>query len=362
MTRMTKLLVPLSLLLAACPGSSPVPEVTDFKATPATIHAGETSTLSWVVTGASQVSLDNGLGVQAGNSVAVTPAATTTYKLTGTGLGGDVTATTVVTVLSAVPKPAISSFAASPSSVATGGDVRLSWVVSGAIDALKLDPGAIDVKAETTGTSGAHVIHGVQVATVYTLTAVNGGGSVTATAAVTTHSPQLHLQYTDPTSSAAKLLLVRNPASTNGHLILDLKVGAAAVIAFGVALNLPLDPASAGMFTFPANGLIPGAIASGSSPATAAAFLGSAVMPNLFSVGVARKKSSAADGDTTWAAGATLFSVAFDMSGTAAAGTNVFLASQLAGNPKFRAAALMKDASEAVSKGDIAIGDFIISN
>ncbi len=371
MRRMSKVLLPLALLLSACSSKSGAPVVNDFKATPSTISAGQKSTLSWSVSGAAQISLDNGLGVQAGNSVDVTPAATTTYTLTATGSGGTTPATVMVTV--AVDKAQITAFTASPSSVATGGSVKLSWTVTGQVDTLTVDPGGIDVKGETTfacGTgTGSHTIASVQAATTFTLTATNPGGGVTRTANVTTHAAGLGLQYTDPTSTTARLLLVRNAASTNGHLILDLKVGPSSVTAFGVALNIPVDSHSAGMFTFAASsatslgGITAGAIPVGGGPATAGAILGApgSAMPNVFSVGVAKKKSVATQGDDTWAAGSVLFSVAFDMTGTATPGTNVFTASSLPSDIRFRAVALHKDGTEAVSAVDIALGDFIIS-
>ena len=51
---MTRILVPLAVLAAGCPTTSPAPSIGEFKSTPATIHAGETATLSWTVTGASK--------------------------------------------------------------------------------------------------------------------------------------------------------------------------------------------------------------------------------------------------------------------------------------------------------------------
>jgi hypothetical protein len=363
-TRMIRTIVPLALLAAGCPQNSTPPVITVFKATPATIHAGQKSTLSWSVTGATSLSIDQGVGAQTGTSVDVTPTATTTYTLNATGLGGSVTSAATVTVLPAIPAPVITAFAASPSAVVSGGSVTLSWTVTGQIDAIKVDPGAINVLADTNATTGvgSHVITGVSPPVTFTLTATNSGGSATATASVALSTGTQHLQYTDPTSITAKLKLVRNASSTNTHLILDMKVGAAAVTAFGVALNIPFDPASAGMIIVPASSITAGAINFGSSPPTAAALLGGAAMPGIYSVGVATKKLAPSDGDVTWAASATLFSISFDMTSAATAPSNVFTAAALATNPKFRAAALKKDGTEAVSRVDIAIGDLIISN
>jgi len=70
-----------------------------FSANPTTIAQGGSSTLSWSATNATSVSISNGIGpVAASGSLAVQPAATTTYTLTASGPGGSATASTTVTV------------------------------------------------------------------------------------------------------------------------------------------------------------------------------------------------------------------------------------------------------------------------
>ena len=67
-----------------------------FEATPATIAAGEISILSWQITGAATVEIDNGIGtVATTGEKEVTPAVTTTYKLTATAAGGAITTISV---------------------------------------------------------------------------------------------------------------------------------------------------------------------------------------------------------------------------------------------------------------------------
>ena len=97
-----------AVLAAACAKSASLPVINAFTAAPDQIHLGQSSTLAWDVSGASQLSIDNGVGVQGGHSIVVAPTATTTYTLTATGLGGDTTAQATVTVLPALPKPVIS--------------------------------------------------------------------------------------------------------------------------------------------------------------------------------------------------------------------------------------------------------------
>jgi len=69
-----------------------------FSASPATIRAGDIVTLSWSVTNAVSVGIDQGTGtVPQSGSVTVSPEVTTTFRLTATG--DNSTATAVVTVV-----------------------------------------------------------------------------------------------------------------------------------------------------------------------------------------------------------------------------------------------------------------------
>lgn len=78
-------------------GAAPV--IASFSATPSHVSAGQSSTLAWVVTGATSLSIDQGVGSVAGTSVAVSPAHTTSYTLTATNAFGSVTASLTVTCL-----------------------------------------------------------------------------------------------------------------------------------------------------------------------------------------------------------------------------------------------------------------------
>ena len=79
----------------AAPGS---PVINSFTATPDNIAAGGTSTLSWDVTGATSLSIDNGVGPVTGTSAVVNPTVTTTYTLEATNDNGTVRSSKVVTV------------------------------------------------------------------------------------------------------------------------------------------------------------------------------------------------------------------------------------------------------------------------
>lgn len=370
----TLVLLVLSLVAAGCPHSSGAPVINSFTATPATIHSGQKSTLAWDVTGASSISIDQNVGVQLGHSVDVSPTANTTYTLSATGLGGTTTAQVTVTVLPALPLPVISNFIANPSSVATNTQTTLSWTVTAPAGHPVTSLSITDGTSTQDVTSKTSVVWTVGSAPSYTfvLTATNDGGSVTAqTPPVTTHAHVLHLQYTDPANSTAKILLVRNSTSTDARLVLDVKVAstASAITAFGFAMNIPVLQESNGMYALDTNSVVApgllsgGAINAGTSPVTGAIFLSgpTSAMPNVLSIGVAKHKNAATDGDDTWNPGATLFSMAFTMTASASDGHSVFLGTTAMADPKFRAAALTKAGAEAVSKQDIAIGDLVIS-
>lgn len=75
------------------------PSVNTFVATPGTIAIGQNSTLSWNVSDATLVSIDNGIGnVSASSTTAVSPETTTTYTLTASNQGL-ATSTAQVTVM-----------------------------------------------------------------------------------------------------------------------------------------------------------------------------------------------------------------------------------------------------------------------
>jgi hypothetical protein len=72
-------------------------KISSFSASPATITAGNSTVLTWSVSNASSVWIDNGIGlVGTSGSITVSPGSTTTYTLTVNGCGG--TSAKVVTV------------------------------------------------------------------------------------------------------------------------------------------------------------------------------------------------------------------------------------------------------------------------
>ena len=77
------------------------PVISQFVAVPGVITSGGSSTLSWTVSGATSISIDNGIGTVAGNSKSISPSATITYTLTASNAAGNATATVQVQVQAA---------------------------------------------------------------------------------------------------------------------------------------------------------------------------------------------------------------------------------------------------------------------
>jgi hypothetical protein len=108
----------LLILIPGCftfqvPSTNPIPPVGTppviiaFSNNPATINAGGTSTLLWNVTGATSVSIDNGIGqVDVAGTRVVSPAISTVYTISATNYSGTVTRSAVTTVNSAPLPPA----------------------------------------------------------------------------------------------------------------------------------------------------------------------------------------------------------------------------------------------------------------
>jgi hypothetical protein len=189
MKRLIPLLLLVPLFIAGCYPGAPItiggqmPAINSFNASPASISAGEPSNISWNVSNATTVSIDQGIGnVALTGTRAVAPAVTTTYTLTASSSTGSVTATTQVIVGGTAPPtssglPVINYFTASPSSISLGDSTNLSWNVSNATSV------TIDNGVGAVGSTGSTVVLPLGTTT-YTLTASNSAGSSTAIASV----------------------------------------------------------------------------------------------------------------------------------------------------------------------------------
>ena len=128
-------------------------QIASFTANPAAIQSGQSSTLSWTVVQRHGASIQPTVGsVDAHTgSTAVSPTQTTTYTLTATGPGGPVTQTVTVQVGAApAGNPQILRFAASPISIAPGGQSTLSWTTTGATQVSISGVGSVTANGSTT--------------------------------------------------------------------------------------------------------------------------------------------------------------------------------------------------------------------
>jgi hypothetical protein len=157
-------LLGIGLSLCGCGGStssqpanppSPVtpPSIAGFSASPARINPGETTTLSWSVSGASSLSIDQKIGAVSGASKAVSPSVTTTYTLSAANAAGTATARATVTV-NQLPSLTVVAAAATP----VGGAVSFSVTASDPDgDALSLSAANLPAGASFSATTGKFV-------------------------------------------------------------------------------------------------------------------------------------------------------------------------------------------------------------
>ena len=108
MKRLIILSLSLLLLMILIPGCITIqplavqPSVIGtFNSNPSSINPGGTSNLTWNVTGANTVSIDQGIGlVSATGTRVISPASSTVYTISAANFAGTVTSSTVTTVLS----------------------------------------------------------------------------------------------------------------------------------------------------------------------------------------------------------------------------------------------------------------------
>jgi peptidoglycan-associated lipoprotein len=95
---------PPTVTTAPPPPAAPV--INSFTAEPSTVEAGQSSTLRWSITGATDMTIDHGVGaVQSSGQRQVFPRASTSYMLTVRGPGGMDSRSVTVEVSSAPPPP-----------------------------------------------------------------------------------------------------------------------------------------------------------------------------------------------------------------------------------------------------------------
>lgn len=197
MKRLSSVLLVFLIFCSGCiylPDSSGVvgigqaPAISRFDVSPEMINSGQRAKLSWTVTGATSVTIDNGVGsVALSGTRTIIPAATTAYTMTATNQYGNTTASVQVHVSDsgtgttpASGVPVINSFTASPDAVPAGGYSTLSWDVSNATS-VSISPTIGNVDPA----SGSGIVTLGSATTQFILTATNAAGSATSSVTVT---------------------------------------------------------------------------------------------------------------------------------------------------------------------------------
>jgi phospholipase C len=147
-------------------------------ATPGTISAAQSSTLSWNSGNATGLSIDQGIGPVSApsGSMTVSPAATTTYTITATN------GAAVATAQATVNTPLSVMLTASPANITPGQQSKLTWNSRGAAS-LSIDNGVGPVS----GAQGSVTVSPSQTTT-YTITALDSAGHPATDSATVTVS------------------------------------------------------------------------------------------------------------------------------------------------------------------------------
>jgi len=177
-----------------------LPSIGSFNINPGSIFAGQTATVSWSVTGSTSVSIGPEIGtVSSSGTKNVSPASTTTYKLTASNGAGNSTASATLNV-SVSSSPIITTFSASPASIKSGQSSTLAWDIVGAKSiSISQGVGGVASKGSTLVTPAA--------TTAYVLTAASDYGSVTESVMVTVD--------TTNTTNTADTAITKTPPAIN---------------------------------------------------------------------------------------------------------------------------------------------------
>jgi len=149
--------------------SGPEP-VINVSANPTTIYPGESSILTWSITNAYTLTIDNGIGSMPLNySTTVSPNVTTTYNFVAFGPGGETMSSVTINVMD---NPPTASISANPTSIKSGEISVLEWQYTNA-DTVTIEPDIGD------GTQIKSVEVSPLTTTTYTIKAVGPSGTAT---------------------------------------------------------------------------------------------------------------------------------------------------------------------------------------
>ena len=163
-----------------------LPTIEYFTATPESINPGESSTLSWSVTNATTITIDQGIGtVSAKGTKEVSPSETTKYVLTAKNNDGQKTKSCEIKVEEPISKlPVINYFYADPTEIDSGYSSTLSWSVTNSTDVI-IENDYDGLIIDWIPSVGSIEVTLIKKTTQYLLLATNNDGSVTAYCTVT---------------------------------------------------------------------------------------------------------------------------------------------------------------------------------
>jgi hypothetical protein len=154
---------------------NPLPIAIMIDANPLVLTSGGSTLLRWNVNGASNISIDQGIGqVPQSGSQLISPVQTTTYTMTANNVSGSITKSVTV----AVNPPIEGNFTASPGQINIGQSATLTWNVSGS-DLITIDQGIGQVPA-----AGSRIVTPISTTT-YTLAAKSSCCLISKAATVT---------------------------------------------------------------------------------------------------------------------------------------------------------------------------------
>jgi len=171
----------------AAGASSLTPTIVIFEAAPPNIKAGDPSALTWEITNATSVNINQGIGqVALKGNMAITPASTVTYTLSATNKYGSSTATAQVTVTGTMPVstpdtfhlPVVAVLTVQPANIVSGQTAVLMWEVQNAFD-VAISPGLSIIPPK-----GSREVSPA-FSTTYKLTTTNNNGTIIATTTLT---------------------------------------------------------------------------------------------------------------------------------------------------------------------------------
>lgn len=200
--------------------------ITNFNVSPAIILSDEIANLTWDVTGATTVSIDQGIGDVGltGYRIIIptqsTEVYTLTYILTATNATTSMTATTQISVIPAPGAensqdknlPIIHSFTVTPTLIKIGETANLSWEVTGATS-VSINNGIGNVAL-----SGSYTIIPTETKT-YTITASNLYGETNASVLIPIFFVESGEIETGSTSTPTPVIRLNPDASSNKLIV-----------------------------------------------------------------------------------------------------------------------------------------------